>query len=54
VLPGVGERPSLRRRTATNHHGPARPDVEEAALDAPAENAADARVKEPQSRNRSA
>ena len=45
VLPGVGERPSLRRRTATNHHGPTRPDVEDVALDAPAENAADARVK---------
>ena len=45
---GVGERHSRRRRTTTNHHGPARPDVEEAALDAPAKNAADARVKEPQ------
>ena len=44
----VAERHSKRCRAATNHHGPARPDVEEAALDAPAKNAADARVKEPQ------
>ena len=45
---GVGERHSKRCRTATNRHGPTRPDVEKVALDAPAENAADARVKLPQ------
>ena len=45
---GVGERHSRRRRTAMDHYRPTRPDVEEAALDAPAENATDARVKLPQ------